>query len=1051
MNKQTVVQKSGGTVNNKYSNATERACIPVKLTCSYLRRRQACANQRCRNKNNLIYVSTDTEAHNTVLRFSYMNIGSLKNKTIGLHDYILDKKLDVLVLTETWLFKDEQENLIYRAELLPNNYTIMHVPRTNGQTGGGIAVIYRDNFTIHFTNSSNTHENAFNQFEFLDCKLEKTRTKNGRFLRILVVYRPPPTRKNGLKLKSFWKQWTEFLSTVASSHSECIITGDLNFHLDNHEDSSTKRFRRVLDEFGMTQLVTESTHTAGHILDVLITPTDNSMIILSSVCVHDPCISDNQGQLTNTRHFAVMWSTVFERIPNRKRKEIEYQDFKNIDSDSFSADLQDLKLGQKCSQDLSVDDMLALIDTEVGDVITKHAPLVKKLVLQRPNQPWYNDQLKHLKARRRQCERKYRKSMLEIDRQQYRNACNIYNNTLCKTRIAYDQGQITACEQDKGKLFAITSSLMGSKSKKILPSCSGDETSTAEAFVQFFHKKVALITENLDQALLEQPNDLPPTSRLKYMCKLKNVPKLCDYRLTTASEVKDIILSSNNKYCILDPMPTWFLKRNIDVLIPAIVTLFNKSLSSGIVPKAFKNAVLSPQIKDFNLDPEDLNNYRPISNLPFLAKVLEKIVYSRLDQHLSQNDLLAKHQSAYRKGHSTETLLLRMNNDILTSIDKGNAVLLVTIDISAAFDTVNHCMLLKRYENYFGIEGTALQWMVSYLTERQHSVKIGKGRSTTRSMNCGFPQGSVLGGLKFNMFSAPVQELVDLHHLDSKFFADDSNVYKSFNIKNGSVLPISEIENCLNDICHWMLQNRMKMNSDKTKVILFLPKGQMRCFPLQSVEIKVGPDVVYPVVKIKSLGVDFDSTLTMEQFVNKKTSSAWFELRKLSRIRKKINRKVTETLVNALITSKLDYCNSLLCKLPQKTIKKLQRVQHAAAKIVFKARKYDHVTPLLKQLHWLPVKVRSSFKLLMLTYKALHGKAPDYLTELLNYWNLRSSSIVTLRTVVSAPKTRYGHRAFIHLAPMLWNALPYDIRAAETLNIFKTKLKSYYFNQCYNQ
>ena len=357
---------------------------------------------------------------------------------------------------------------------------------------------------------------------------------------------------------------------------------------------------------------------------------------------------------------------------------------------------------------------------------------------------------------------------------------------------------------------------------------------------------------------------------------------------------------------------------------------------------------------------------------------------------------------------SPQKLLLRMTNDILTSLDKGNAVLLVTLDISAAFDTVNHRMLLDRYQSYFGIEGTALKWLASYLSDRKHSVRIGREESLQKSVECGFAQGSVLGGPKYNMFTSPIEELIDLHELNSKSYADDTNVYQSFDIKDGSALPTAQIENCLGDVSKWMIQNRLMLNPGKTEAILFLPKSQLKHFPLESLQIRVGTSVIHPVVEIKSLGVILDSAMTMEQHISSVTSSAWCQLRRISWVRHKITRTVAETLVNALVTNKIDYCNSLLAQLPQKACKKLQRLQNAAAKTICKLRKFDHVTPSLKQLHWLPIKVRSNYKVLVLTYKSLHGKAPSYLSELLNnQWNLRSNNVITLRTS-SNPRTQYG-------------------------------------------
>ena len=212
---------------------------------------------------------------------------------------------------------------------------------------------------------------------------------------------------------------------------------------------------------------------------------------------------------------------------------------------------------------------------------------------------------------------------------------------------------------------------MGSDKRKTLPK-SNDNRSLAETFSDFFHKKVKAITHELDNLAAQEPQSNIPAriSKLDSLSTVRNIPKLFDYGITTPEEVSKIILKSNSKYCCLDPMPTWLLKSNIDALAPSISMILNKSLVSGIVPKAFKHALIKPVLKKFNLDTEDLSSYRPVSNLPFLAKVLEKIVYSRLEDHLSSNKLLAKHQSAYRRGYSTETLLLRMSNDILTYLDQ---------------------------------------------------------------------------------------------------------------------------------------------------------------------------------------------------------------------------------------------------------------------------------------------------------------------------------------------------------------------------------------------
>ena len=189
-------------------------------------------------------------------------------------------------------------------------------------------------------------------------------------------------------------------------------------------------------------------------------------------------------------------------------------------------------------------------------------------------------------------------------------------------------------------------------------------------------------------------------------------------------EVKKIIQNSPDKFCELDPLPTWLLKSCIDELLPVVTNIVNVSLETAYVPKAFKSSYVRPLLKKSDLDQSTLKNYRPVSNLPFVSKVLEKVVSSRIENHLSLHNLHEHHQSAYRKFHSTETALLKVQNDILQSLDQNNVTVLVLLDLSAAFDTIDHSTLLRRLEYSFGITGKPLAWMTSYLSDRYQTVCI---------------------------------------------------------------------------------------------------------------------------------------------------------------------------------------------------------------------------------------------------------------------------------------------------------------------------------------
>ena len=408
-----------------------------------------------------------------------------------------------------------------------------------------------------------------------------------------------------------------------------------------------------------------------------------------------------------------------------------------------------------------------------------------------------------------------------------------------------------------------------------------------------------------------------------------------------------------------------------------------------------------------------------------------------------RNHLHEKSQSAYKSFHSVETALLWVLNDLLCAMDSHESVLLILLDLSAAFDTVDHCILLERLSNRFGIRGSALAWFKSYLTGRFQTVCIQGKTSTPKALTCGVPQGSVLGPLLFTAYTAPLGDIAKRHNVDFHFYADDTQLYLGFKPSNEASTK-QKMEACIQDIRVWMAFNFLKLNDSKTEMLVMHPKRKPS---REMTDINIGDSSISRSNFARNIGVIFDENLTLERHVRSVTSSAFFHIRNIGLIRKYLNQEATETLVHAFVSSRLDFCNSLLYGLPQWQLKKLQYVQNTAARLITRTRKGDHITPVLEALHWLPIHQRIEFKLLLLVFKSLHDLAPQYLAELLIPHKpsrpLRSCDmqlLVTPRTV-----SRYGDRAFRTVAPALWNKLPYSIRNCETISSFKNCLKTYLF------
>ena len=377
---------------------------------------------------------------------------------------------------------------------------------------------------------------------------------------------------------------------------------------------------------------------------------------------------------------------------------------------------------------------------------------------------------------------------------------------------------------------------------------------------------------------------------------------------------------------------------------------------------------------------------------------------------------------------------------------------LVLLDLSAAFDTLEHDIILIRMEESIGLSGTALEWMRSYLCGRSQSVVINDVTSEAQELKYGVPQGSVLGPIIFTIYTSPIGRIARRYNLEIHLYADDTQLYIYFKMKT----PASQWEalrvlhSCVGEMRVWMTENKLLLNDTKTEFLAI-------CAPWyrDRVEVKnlsVGESQVASVPGARNLGVFMDQSLNMDTHIQRLCGVSVAQLRHIADVRHCLTQDAAEKLVHAFITSRLDYCNALFLGVSAGSLQKLQRLQNMAARVLTRTRRCQHITPVLHQLHWLPVQYRVQYKTMLLTYRALHGLAPQYLTDLLPAATagrtLRSSSQNNLLVPRTKLKT-YGDRAFSVAAPRLWNALPPKLKESETVAAFKRALKTYYFSLAY--
>ena len=392
-------------------------------------------------------------------------------------------------------------------------------------------------------------------------------------------------------------------------------------------------------------------------------------------------------------------------------------------------------------------------------------------------------------------------------------------------------------------------------------------------------------------------------------------------------------------------------------------------------------------------------------------------------------------------------------NDLFLSLNRGNISVLALLDFSSAFDTVDHTILVHRLHTDFGFTDTVLQWFSSYLTDRTHYVSLSNHCSAFAHVHSGIPQGSVLGPILFTMYIKPLSAIIDTHSIIHHSFADDLQLQMSAPPDRISEL-LHSTQSCISDVKAWATANMLKLNDSKTELMLVTSKRSKHLHTLPT-SITIGNAQIPFKQSVKNLGFTLDCNLTMNAHVSNIARTCYFELCRLASIRRFLTITATATLVSAFALSRIDYCNSLLFGSTHDVTSHLQRIQNYAARVILRLPMSSSITIHLKSLHWLPVKVRSTYKIACLCYHCHSSTAPSYVTDMLHKKplhtrNTRSSSYtMPLLNRPAHSNATLGDRSFSFASSSVWNSIPNDVRCAPSLSSFKSRLKTYLFCSVY--
>ena len=541
-------------------------------------------------------------------------------------------------------------------------------------------------------------------------------------------------------------------------------------------------------------------------------------------------------------------------------KTISYRTYKNINHEQLGNELKEALENLPATRDMG--EKILAYNRVLTEKVKQFAPEKTKVIKVRPTAPWFDGEYQAIRKERRKAEKKFRKSRNDEDKKELiklrDEACRVAKDKKlsCITK-KLDEGSAKT-------LYQVVNDLSDNNKVKVLPTAKSDEE-LANKFLHYFQQKIEKIRAKF-----------PPKVHKSTRKTKRGVTLLSNFRPTSEEELREIITKHGIKTSPEDPMPAEMLKKQLDTLLPFWVEIVNLSLEVGKMDE-LKCGLILPLIKELNsmTDTEELKNYRPVTNLVFIGKLIERVVDIRLQEQLDNNQLNINKEYGYKKHHSTEMLLVWVTDNLLIACDNNTASVVLLLDLSAAFDTVDHEKLLSILEEEIGVTGVALQWFREFLTNRTQKVKIGGTLSEVIQLLFGVIQGSILGPRLFNIYIRSIYKHVGPTKFEIVGFADDHQLIKQFILALKFTALGDDIRNCLNVIAEWMTEFFLCLNQTKTKIMVVAPPAVKEKIIISGVILE--DSCIRFVESAKNLGVILDSTLSFDVQIQKLVKSCHYD------------------------------------------------------------------------------------------------------------------------------------------------------------------------------
>lgn len=903
---------------------------------------------------------------------------------------MLKNEYDVLGVNETWL-----DSSISDHELSVDGYDLVRHDRN--RYGGGVCLFIKQtmNYTVLCASENNAIESIWIRIS----------VKNHQ-LKIGCAYRPPSADQ------TYFNYLLDQIEEIKLDCDDFILMGDLNYDYVNRPSCPVHTLESL---FGMTQLVdkpTRVTQTSSSLIDVILSSVPN---LHTNTEVVPISLSDHYLVCTS-----VAWNM---KAFNRNHNLVHFRDFKCFDVNSFVSELSHRhEVSDTNFNGSKLQDRWEKFKNTFISVCERHAPMKSRRLKQRFN-PWITSDIIKLIYERNHLKTQHDKHRTDELLEKYRKLRNKVTMLIRVAKRSYYENELSNVYDKPRETWKIISKLTGKHCIQQPPA-----ELTAQSFNDYFTEVGSNTVKHL--SVNADPPWKGPISDRQF--RLEPIKENSVYE-----RLKALGQKPNNDLLGMDCK---LLCLSASVITPVLTQLFNASISSNTVIDDWKLACVTPVYKGKGAA-QDKGNYRPISVLPHVAKILEREIQSQLTLYLAENNYLSLDQSAYRMHHNTQTALCRVIDDWLDCLCDDMYIGVCMLDIKKCFDTINHTILCQKLR-FYGIVDNEFMFFTSYLQGRSQVVKCNGAVSNKECISLGVPQGSVLGPILFLLYINDVSQHIYLGK--ANIYADDMLIYTACS----SVDEVEEnLQKCLNDVQKWYDGNRLIINASKSSSMLIQPRKNTNYV----VNVSVNDEVLHQSSTATYLGIDIQDRLQWNHHIDKLCSRLSFKISKLTRLRSYTPPRVLRKIYFACVQPTIDYAITVWGNAPLCYLQNVQRLQNFAGRVL--ANDFDYVNSrgidILKSQRIMNVKQRFIYFSLVQMFKCIHGLAPDYLCDdvlMACEVNDRSTRFCDFNNVyVPFPRKELFKKTFIYNAGSLWNNMPNHLKEISVLSGFKNALRCYVF------